>query len=62
MFTYQKGDLGQTFGALYVKAVDLNAQVEIADHVLFSGVELFASVNVLAACLASLLKKEYFKD
>ena len=48
--TYQKCYLSQTFRALDIKTVDLNAQISLSYHVLFASVELFATINVFSAC------------
>ena len=60
--THRERDLSQTFGALDVEAVDLNAQIRLTKDVLFASVELFAAVNVLATSGASHVEGRHKTD
>lgn len=60
--THQKGDLGQAFRAFDVEPVDLDAQIGLSYHVLFLGVELFASIDVFAASRASHVERGHEAD
>ena len=56
------GEFGRASGAFEVEAEPLNAQISVANNVLFAGIELGALVDVVATSVAANAHWEHHPD
>ena len=56
------GEFGRASGAFEVEAEPLNAQISVANNVLFAGIELGALVDVVATSVATNAHWEHHAD